>query len=66
MKDFCYWEVKFIPPNTCKRTKWLLVKDEMDRLTHKFNLTKMGIDNITSFEEFQKLFPPDSYLYNEE
>lgn len=61
MTDFCYWEVEFIPPNTCRRTKWLLVKDEKDRLTYKFNLTKMGVENISSFDELKELFPPATY-----
>lgn len=66
MKDFCYWENEFISPNTLRRTKWLLVKDEKEELVYKFNLTEMGIDHITSFEDLNKLFPPVYFSYNED
>lgn len=43
--------------------KILLVKQDDGLLTHKFNLTKMGLEHINSFSELQELCPPVHYDY---
>ena len=43
--------------------KILLVKRDDGLLTHKFNLTKMGLEHINSFAELQELCPPVHYDY---
>ena len=73
MQEFWYWETttKIVPDITqvlkvvYKRTKWLLVKEE-DELIYKFNLTKMNLENINTFSEFEKLFGRMVYSYNKE
>ena len=57
MKDFWYWEPEYNPAtDILTAKKILLVKNEKDVLTHKFNLTDMGLENINSYDELLKHF----------
>ena len=44
--------------------KFLLVCDDNKELVGKFNLSKMGLEHIDSYEEFEKLYPAPSYKYD--
>ena len=44
--------------------KFLLVCDDNKELVGKFNLSKIGLEHIDSYEEFEKLYPAPSYKYD--
>lgn len=46
--------------------KKLLLCNDMRELQGKFNLTKMGLDEVDSVEDFLKLFPACCYYLNRE
>lgn len=44
--------------------KFLLVYNDDKSLVSKYDLTKMGLEHIDSYEEFKKLISASSYNYN--
>ena len=66
MKDFWYFEPIFSSEHgSFTREKILLVKNDSDVLVAKYNLTKLGLENVNSFEEFNNYFAPLNHnIYN--
>ena len=44
--------------------KFVLVYDDEKKVIGKYNLTKLGLEYIDSYEEFEKLYPAPSYNYD--
>lgn len=65
MKGFYYWVLELTPSGDLVPQRYLLVKDNKDRLIHKFKLTRMGLEGIRSYKELRHLIGPGYYKYNQ-
>lgn len=66
MLSFWYWHIVFDNFFMPHRHKMLLVTDTDHVEKGLYDLTQLGCEGINTWEEFQALFPPTYYPYNNE
>ena len=61
MTDFWYYELIPDEHGIIRRCKMLLVLDENRDAKAKYNLTHMGIPQVSSYKELEEMFGPAYY-----
>lgn len=66
MTDIWFYEPKMLPDGKLVLEKILLVIGNDHIAKFKFNLTKMGLENIESFEKLKSFMSEKNYDYKED